>query len=169
MRVRVNDKMESYLNELKYDFNVKLIDLPQQLLDLLSSPILTINGCVLIEQICDVAPDDLSDQMRCEYEYSENHFHPDSFFDEEIGEVDHLKFGLEISRSLVLRLEKEFPASHFRILLSYSTTTRDDYNEIIEYASSTVWLHRIRSGVDELFRQDDLNVFHSEAVLEIET
>jgi hypothetical protein len=168
MSYRTNNRMNSFVNELAYDYKVKLIDLPRPLIDFLNSPIVTSNGCFLIAQLCEKAPSNLSDLARSEFEYSENHFHPDSFVDEQLEDLSHLKLGLECSKLLASRLSQEFSNLRFRILLSYSQTEKAS-NEIEAYASSTLRFYQIRSVIDSVMRVGDLNAFESESMLEIET
>jgi hypothetical protein len=168
MSYRANNKMNSLLNGLGYDFKRKLIDLPKPLIDFLNSPIVISNGCILIRQLCEKAPDNLSDLAKSEYEYSENHFHPDSFVDDELEDLDHLKLGLECLKLLASRLGKEFSNLRFRIFLSYSQTEKTN-NEIDVYASSTLRFYQIRREIVNVMGIEDLDAFKSEAVLEIET
>jgi hypothetical protein len=161
MSYRANNNMNSFLKDLGYDFKIKLIDLPKRLIDFLNSPIVVSNGCILIKQLCEKAPDNLSDLAKSEYEYSENHFHPDAFANEALEDLDHLKLGLECSKLLASRLAREFFDLRFRILLSYTQTEKTN-TEIDVYGSSTLRFYQVRSEIDNVMPFGDLNAFESE-------
>lgn len=162
--------MQSYLDELEYDFSTELVDLPINLANLLDGPIIINNGCFLIKQLSNRAPSDIDDLKKSVYEYSSNHFHPDSYIGIgiELKDIDHLKLGLECARRVALRLSREFSDIHFKILLSYTKTEYRD-NEVYIYASSTIRFFRDRPVDEGQIYDQDLNAYELDAILEIKT
>ena len=156
--------MEKYISLIGYNFLEKDVSLPKDLKNVVDSDFLVHNDCVLLQALCTTVPEGLNDVQKCEYEDSENHFHPDSYVDSSDDDFQALKYALECGRHLASRLGKEFGAERrFRIQISFSRKI-----EIDDYTSSTVRFYQVRSECEEIMRVSDLDRFQLDAVIEFE-
>jgi hypothetical protein len=103
---------------------------------------------------------------KCEWEYAQNHFHPDSYVDTD-DQMQYLQLALECGKRLAKRLDAAFPGKNFRIAVSFNETKVSD-GEIENYGSSTVRFYQIRQDCENGMRTADLNDFTLDAVLEME-
>ena len=169
LEIRSNKLMEEYLSSISYNFLEKSILIPEDLRSIIDSRFLVHNDCVLLKELCSVAPEGLNEIEKCEYEDSENHFHPDSFVDSADDDLQALKYALECGKHLASRLGEEFGTKRrFRIQISFSEKIEVD-GEISEYTSSTVRFYQIRSECDKKMLVGDLERFQLDAIVEIET
>lgn len=165
MVYRMNKRMKDQLDSMAYDFK-SAQSLPERLQNLMVSPIIIDHECVLLKEICEGAPDGLSETEKCEYEWSENHFHPDYFMEDVQYGPEYLKVSLECVRQLIHRLEL-FEGNKFRIVFSYNEDTYEGSEKII-YESSTISFYQCREGTDDLMKLKDLDSLDDTMVCEIE-
>ena len=135
--------MDNYLVKLGYDFWNKTIELPTDLAKLINHDFLTTNDCVTLRG-CGFRVNPKFDNSldKCEWEYFETHFHPDSYVDKE-NELEFLKLALECGKRLSKRLANRFENDKFRVVLSFSESMIID-GEIDTFGSSTVRFYKKR-------------------------
>lgn len=159
--------MDDYLLKLGYDFWEKTIELPNDLAKITNSDFLTSNDCVSLKGFGRRRnPRFDTDFEKCDWEYNETHFHPDSFSRGD-DEMEYLKLALECSKRLSYRLSKRFKNDKFRIVISFMEAQFIN-GEIEVYGSSTVRFYKIRPDADDSFYIGDLDGYELEAVLELE-
>lgn len=165
--IRTNKNMDLYLEKLGYDFVDKKINLPVDLEKIVNSNFLTTNDCVTLKGFGHrINPSFDSEFDKCDWEYNETHFHPDSFVNGN-DEIEYLKLALECGKRLSHRLSKRFKNDKFRIQISFMATQWEN-DEIEAYGSSTVRFYKIRPEAEKGFYISDLDVYEEDSVLEIE-
>jgi hypothetical protein len=165
--IRTNKNMDLYLEKLGYDFGDNKINLPVDLEKIVNSNFLSTNECVTLNGFGHkINPRFDTAFEKCEWEYNETHFHPDSFAQSD-DEIEYLKLALECGKRLSRRLAKRFKNDKFRIQISFIESQCKNV-EIDIYASSTVRFYKIRSEAESDIYVDNLDVYEVGAVLELE-
>ncbi len=158
--------MNKYLDLLGFDFEKSRFELPKKLKQLIYSEFQKECDCIYLSVYVNILPVGLSsDFEKCTFEY-DNHFHINDFGKTK-NEKDYLKWAIEGGRQLGERLKNTFPEKSFRILISFSETSVRE-GEVEDYCSCTVRFYEIRPNVDDIFRVKNLELFLSEAVMELE-
>jgi len=165
--IRTNKNMDLYLEKLGYDFGDNKINLPVDLEKIVSRNFLTTNDCVTLKGFGHrINPRFDTEFDKCDWEYNETHFHPDSFVHGD-DEIEYLKLALECGKRLSYRLSKRFKNDKFRIQISFMETQLEK-GEIEAYGSSTVRFYKIRPEAEDGIYITDLDVYEGDAVLEFE-
>lgn len=166
-KIRTNKIMDEYLSKIGYNFWDTSIFLPAGLSKKIQSEFVKDNDCVVLkEDEITSNPKFDTNIKKCEWEWFETHFHPDSYIETD-DEIEYLKLALECSKQLAKRLDAEFKDKNFRLSVSFSETVKTE-NKIEFYGSSTVRFYQIRQECEDIMRTEDLNAFKLEAVLDIE-
>jgi hypothetical protein len=165
--IRTNKNMDLYLEKLGYDFGDNKINLPIDLEKIVSSNFLTTNDCVTLKGFGHkINPRFDTAFEKCDWEYNETHFHPDSFAKGD-DEIEYLKLALECGKRLSRRLAKRFKNDNFRIQISFMESQWIN-GEIDNYGSSTVRFYKIRPEAESGIYVDNLDIYKVGAVLELE-
>jgi len=165
--IRTNKNMDLYLEKLGYDFGDNKINLPVGLDKILNSNFLTTNDCVTLKGFGHRTNPKFGTAFeKCDWEYNETHFHPDSFIKGD-DQMEYLNLALECGKRLSYRLFKRFKNDKFRIQISFMETQLVN-NEIDVYGSSTVRFYKIRPEAEDCIYISDLDVYEGNAVLEFE-
>lgn len=165
--IRTNKDMDLYLKKLGYDFGDYRIDLPVDLEKIVNSNFLTTNDCVTLKGFGHrINPRFDTAFEKCDWEYNETHFHPDSFSKGD-DEMEYLKLALECGKRLSNRLSKRPKKDKFRIQISFMETQWIN-GEIDVYGSSTVRFYKIRPEAEDGIYIEDLDIYEGDAVLELE-
>lgn len=169
-QIRTNRLMSDYLKKISFNFEDENTNLPFELGKIINGDFLTENECIILKDIYknNSNPKFEKDLAKCEWEYSENHFHPDDYIDNISSELDYLYFALCCSKELAKRLSLNFPNINFRIIVSFCETQTDKNGEVEYYGSSTVRFYKIRPECESKMKTSNLDDFEQDAILEIE-
>lgn len=169
MNIRTNTIMDKYIQGLGYDFWEKSIDLTEGLIRLINCKLLNENDLIILNEsgqfIFETPIESAVD--KCKYEDSYNHFYIDDYVARKtnFNDLYFLGLGLEFTKQLSKKLEKEFPKNIFRVLLSFGKVKDPD---VYEFGNCVVRFYSIREEAERTFKISDLNDFKEEGILEIE-
>ncbi|CAM1355438.1 hypothetical protein [Tenacibaculum halocynthiae] len=161
--------MDGYLEDLGYNFWEKSVDLTDGLNRIIKCKILNEKDLTILNSGSQFIPEVPIENSidKCEYEDSENHFHIDDYVAHRINynDLHFLGLGLEFTKQLTKRLEKEFSKNHYRIILSFGKVEDTD---VYEFGNCVTRFYSIREDAEKDFKIDDLNSFKEEGIIEIE-
>jgi hypothetical protein len=168
MNIRTNGQMSKHLLALGYDFLKIHVELPEELEKISRLEFLTGNDCTLLQGLYghQMTPEFETDIQKCEWEYSENHFHPDEYARTQ-NEGEFLILALECAKRIAFRLKENFTGKNFRLIISYDETVIEE-GETETYGSSTVRFHELRKDCKDFYGFDSLEKFEQDAVMVID-
>ena len=161
--------MDEYLQILGYDFWENSVVITEGITRLTKCKFLDGKDLIILNSFGQHIPAILNENAvdKCEFENFENRIciadyvsykknHDDFYF---------LSLGLEFTKIIAKRLQKEFPERSFRLKLSFGKIEDTD---ICEYGNCNVSFYTIRDDAEHIYRIDDLNNFKNEGLLEID-